>query len=79
MIRKGWSKIILGKILFTVQRRACVELLTVTSELRWVRIRKRGSGGGGEERPLGQHRLNRLWAGFDDHDEGIDDPDDNSR
>ena len=51
----------------------------MTSELRWVRIRKGGGGGGGEERPLGQHRLNRLWAGFDDHDEGIDDPDDNSR
>ena len=65
--------------MFTVQRRACVELLTVTSVLRWVRIRKRGRGGGGEERPLGQHRLNRLWAGFDDHDEGNDDPDDNSR
>ena len=62
--------------MFTVQRRACVELLT--SELRWVRIRKGGKGGG-EERPLGQHRLNRLLAGFDDHDDGIDDPDDNGR
>ena len=50
----------------------------MTSELRWVRIRKRGEGGG-EERPLGQHRLNRLLAGFDDHDDGIDDPDDNGR